>query len=193
MFYIKSRGRKINLRNDNVFTRCPVCGREHAVAIVDTFRGQLRGSVRYKRLLPGVRGKPCPGDEGRKIRKPPRWAAVLRWGVQMVNLVYHRRANFASVINTGRKNQRHCSKRSERRHRHSGSLAGVPEACHADGETLAQSLQRKPGRCSGRSRAGGLSGAHEGGGNLESGQRRVFHMAHVPTENSFCGSVFYSY
>ena len=63
----------------------------------------------------------------------------------------------------------------------------------ADGETLAQSLQRKPGRCSGRSRAGGLSGAHEGGGNLESGQRRVFHMAHVPTENSFCGSIFYAY
>lgn len=41
--------------------------------------------------------------------------------------------------------------------------------------------------------AGGLSGAHEGGGNLESGQRRVFHMAHVPTENSFCGSIFYAY
>ena len=39
MFYIKSRGRKINLRNDNVFTRCPVCGREHAVDIVETFRG----------------------------------------------------------------------------------------------------------------------------------------------------------
>ena len=38
MFYIKSRGRKINLRNDNVFTRCPVCGREHAVDIVETFR-----------------------------------------------------------------------------------------------------------------------------------------------------------
>ena len=40
MFYIKSRGRKINLRNDNVFTRCPVCGREHAVDIVETFRGR---------------------------------------------------------------------------------------------------------------------------------------------------------
>ena len=39
MFYIKSRGRKINLRNDNVFTHCPVCGREHAVDIVETFRG----------------------------------------------------------------------------------------------------------------------------------------------------------
>ena len=40
MFYIKSRGRKINLRNDNVFTRGPVCGREHAVDIVETFRGR---------------------------------------------------------------------------------------------------------------------------------------------------------
>ena len=72
----------------------------------------------------------------------------------------------------------------------------IPEddiTCDADGETLAQSLQRKPGRCSGRSRAGGLSGAHEGGGNLESGQRCVFNMAHVPTENSFCGSIFYAY
>ena len=39
--------------------------------------GRLRGSVRYKRLLPGVRGKSHSGDEGRKIRKPPRWAAVL--------------------------------------------------------------------------------------------------------------------
>nr|DAR53057.1 MAG TPA: RNAse domain protein [Caudoviricetes sp.] len=29
MFYVKVRGRKVNIREDNVFTRCPVCGKEH--------------------------------------------------------------------------------------------------------------------------------------------------------------------
>lgn len=54
MFYIKSRGRKINLRNDNVFTRCPVCGREHAVDIVETFRGgfaDLYGILKQSRRM----------------------------------------------------------------------------------------------------------------------------------------------
>lgn len=31
MFYVKCKGRKVNLREDNVFTRCPECGKEHTV------------------------------------------------------------------------------------------------------------------------------------------------------------------
>ena len=39
MFYVKARGRKINLSEDNIFTRCPECGREHAVDLVSIFEG----------------------------------------------------------------------------------------------------------------------------------------------------------
>lgn len=39
MFYVKGRGRKINLRDDNVFTKCPGCGREHAVDLTEIFKG----------------------------------------------------------------------------------------------------------------------------------------------------------
>lgn len=39
MFYVKGRGRKVNLREDNVFTKCPACGREHAVDLVAIFEG----------------------------------------------------------------------------------------------------------------------------------------------------------
>lgn len=41
MFYMKLKGRKITLREDNVFTQCPVCGKEHAVDVVDIFRDGL--------------------------------------------------------------------------------------------------------------------------------------------------------
>jgi len=50
MFYVKVRGRKVNIREDNVFTRCPVCGKEHAVDIVELFSGgdiDLYGTAIY--------------------------------------------------------------------------------------------------------------------------------------------------
>ena len=114
MFYIKSKRQKDQLTKRQRFYTLPCLRQRTRRRHRGDLPGRLRGSVRYKRLLPGVRGKPCPGDEGRKIRKPPRWAAVLRWGVQMVNLIYHRRTHFASVIHTGRANKRHRPKRSER-------------------------------------------------------------------------------
>lgn len=50
MFYVKVRGRKVNIREDNVFTRCPACGKEHAVDIVELFSGgdiDLYGTAIY--------------------------------------------------------------------------------------------------------------------------------------------------
>lgn len=50
MFYVKVRGRKVNILEDNVFTRCPVCGKEHAVDIVELFSGgdiDLYGTAIY--------------------------------------------------------------------------------------------------------------------------------------------------
>ncbi len=37
MFYIKVGKRKRNIREDNVYTRCPECGREHAVDLWEVF------------------------------------------------------------------------------------------------------------------------------------------------------------
>lgn len=39
MFYVKSGDKKITLRENNVFTQCPICGKEHAVNIAEIFRG----------------------------------------------------------------------------------------------------------------------------------------------------------
>ena len=60
MFYIKSRGRKINLRNDNVFTRCPVCGREIKQQTVDEIVDkvlELPERTKFQVLAPVVRGR----------------------------------------------------------------------------------------------------------------------------------------
>lgn len=34
MFYVKVRGRKVNIREDNVFTRCPECAEKDGNAIL---------------------------------------------------------------------------------------------------------------------------------------------------------------
>ncbi len=39
MFYIKVGKRKRNIREDNVYTRCPLCGREHAVDLQEILKG----------------------------------------------------------------------------------------------------------------------------------------------------------
>ena len=39
MFYIKIGKKKRNIREDNVFTRCPECGREHAVDLQEMLKG----------------------------------------------------------------------------------------------------------------------------------------------------------
>lgn len=35
MFYLKHKGRKLEIREDNVYTICPGCGKEHHVDLVD--------------------------------------------------------------------------------------------------------------------------------------------------------------
>lgn len=35
MFYMKHKGKRLEIREDNVFTICPLCGREHAVDLQD--------------------------------------------------------------------------------------------------------------------------------------------------------------
>ncbi|WP_298030053.1 hypothetical protein [uncultured Dysosmobacter sp.] len=39
MFYVKGRGEKINLDYENVFTRCPICGKEFPVDIAELLSG----------------------------------------------------------------------------------------------------------------------------------------------------------
>ena len=34
MFYLKHKGTKLEIREDNVYTRCTVCGKEHKVDLV---------------------------------------------------------------------------------------------------------------------------------------------------------------
>lgn len=35
MFYLKHKGKKLEIYDDNVFTICPQCGKEHCVDIQD--------------------------------------------------------------------------------------------------------------------------------------------------------------
>lgn len=39
MFYVKGRGEKINLDYENVFTHCPICGKEFPVDIAELLSG----------------------------------------------------------------------------------------------------------------------------------------------------------
>lgn len=50
MFYVKQKGRKITINDRNVYTRCPACGREHPVDLMDILAGgdcDLYGTVVY--------------------------------------------------------------------------------------------------------------------------------------------------
>lgn len=38
MFYVKKMGLKVEITPDNVFTKCPDCGKEHAVNITDILK-----------------------------------------------------------------------------------------------------------------------------------------------------------
>lgn len=38
MFYMKYNGRKLEITEDNVFTRCPVCGKEFTVDVSELFQ-----------------------------------------------------------------------------------------------------------------------------------------------------------
>ena len=35
MFYMKNKGKKLEIHDDNVFTICPQCGKEHAIDLQD--------------------------------------------------------------------------------------------------------------------------------------------------------------
>lgn len=39
MFYMKYKGKKLVISEDNVFTVCPRCGREHSVDLQDILMG----------------------------------------------------------------------------------------------------------------------------------------------------------
>ena len=39
MFYMKHKGKKLVISEDNVFTVCPRCGREHSVDLQDILMG----------------------------------------------------------------------------------------------------------------------------------------------------------
>ena len=38
MFYLKYKGQKLPIRHDNVYTVCPLCGREHHIDLGETAR-----------------------------------------------------------------------------------------------------------------------------------------------------------
>ncbi len=37
MFYLKHKGKKLNIHEDNVYTICPDCGKEHVVDLHEQF------------------------------------------------------------------------------------------------------------------------------------------------------------
>lgn len=39
MFYMKCNGKKLEIREDNVYTTCPRCGKEHKVDLCDILGG----------------------------------------------------------------------------------------------------------------------------------------------------------
>ena len=47
MFYMKHKGTKLEIREDNVYTKCPVCGKEKKVDLVELIRdgGDLFGTM----------------------------------------------------------------------------------------------------------------------------------------------------
>ena len=52
MFYLKHKEEKLNIGDDNVFTTCPICGKEHAVDLHELLAGgeaDLFGTDVYKR------------------------------------------------------------------------------------------------------------------------------------------------
>lgn len=70
MFYLKHRGKKLNIRDDNVYTICPECGREHKVdlqAILSSEHSDLYGTAVYCEECSAKR------EEARKAGKPVSW------------------------------------------------------------------------------------------------------------------------
>ncbi len=48
MFYMKHKGKKLEIYEDNVFTLCPICGREHPVDLMSILpEGDLYGTNVY--------------------------------------------------------------------------------------------------------------------------------------------------
>lgn len=39
MFYMKHKGKKLEIRDDNVYTQCPRCGKEHNVDLQEVLGG----------------------------------------------------------------------------------------------------------------------------------------------------------
>ena len=58
MFYLKNRGRKLEIHDDNVYTRCPQCEKEHVVNLQEIFSsgdGDLYGTAVYCSSCSGKR------------------------------------------------------------------------------------------------------------------------------------------
>ncbi len=50
MFYMKHKGKKLDIREDNVYTICPECGKEHTVDLQEILAGgdaDLYGTAIY--------------------------------------------------------------------------------------------------------------------------------------------------
>ena len=50
MFYLKHKGKRLLIESDNVYTTCPVCGKEHVVDLQDVLgdgNGDLYGTAVY--------------------------------------------------------------------------------------------------------------------------------------------------
>ena len=57
MFYMKHKGEKLEVRDDNVYTKCPRCGKEHHVDLHDILGegGDLYGTQVYCSLCSDIR------------------------------------------------------------------------------------------------------------------------------------------
>ena len=50
MFYMKHKGKRLLIESDNVYTTCPLCGKEHVVNLQDILgdrNGDLYGTAVY--------------------------------------------------------------------------------------------------------------------------------------------------
>lgn len=60
MFYLKYNGKRLMIECDNVFTICPICGKEHVVDLQDILQdgdGDLYGTSVYCRKCSAERLK----------------------------------------------------------------------------------------------------------------------------------------
>ena len=63
MFYLKHKGKRLLIESDNVYTTCPLCGKEHVVDLQDILgdgNGDLYGTAVYCEKCIAQRMKDSP-------------------------------------------------------------------------------------------------------------------------------------